>query len=97
KRKKKGAPGENGNGAHEPAPEGERPRGEASLAPVLEGPEFVEAPAGSFDDEEDEDEEGEEDFEEGAEGAEAAGAEGEPDKPGAGGVKRRRRRRRRRK
>jgi ribonuclease E len=93
KRKKKATPGENGGeGVHEPAPEGERPRGDAHLAPVLEGPEFVEAPAGSFDDEEDE--EGEEDFEE---GAEAAGAEGEPGKPGAGGAKRRRRRRRRRK
>ncbi|MFL6235471.1 MAG: ribonuclease E/G [Thermoanaerobaculia bacterium] len=98
KRKKKGAPGENGNGAHEPAPEGERPRSDAHLAPVLEGPELVEAPAGSFDDEEDD--EGEDDFEKGAEeGAEAAGAEGEgePGKPGTGGTKRRRRRRRRRK
>jgi ribonuclease E len=93
KRKKKGAPGENGEGAHEPAPEGERPRSEASLAPVLEGPEFVEVPAGSAFDEEDDEEEGEEDFEE---GAEAAGAEGEPGKPGTG-VKRKRRRRRRRK
>jgi ribonuclease E len=95
KRKKKGAPGENGGGiSHEAAHEGERPRSEPDLAPVLEGPEFMEAPAGSFDDEDFE--EGEEDFEEG-EGAEAAGAEGEPGKPGAGGAKRRRRRRRRRK
>ena len=92
KRKKK-VPGENGDGAHEPAPEGERPRSEASLAPVLEGPELVEAPAGPFDDEEDDDE-GEDDFEE---GSEAAGAEGEPGQPGTGGPRRRRRRRRRRK
>jgi ribonuclease E len=101
KRKKKGVPGENGGGishepaheaAHEPAPEGERRRGDAHLSPVLEGPEFMEASADSFDEEGDE--EGEEDFEE---GAEAAGAEGEPGKPGAEGAKRRRRRRRRRK
>jgi ribonuclease E len=101
KRKKKGAPGENGGSithesaheaAHEPVPEGERPRSEPDLAPVLEGPEFMEAPANSFDDEGDE--EGEEDFEE---GAEAAGTEGETGKPGAGGAKRKRRRRRRRK
>lgn len=101
KRKKKAGPGENGGGTvhesgheHEPAPEGERPRGDLHLAPVLEGPEFMEAPAGSFDDEDFE--EGEEDFEEGAEAAGAEG-EGEPGKPGAGGAKRRRRRRRRRK
>jgi ribonuclease E len=97
KRKKKGVPGENGGNtsqeaAPEPASEGERPRSEPDLAPVLEGPEFMETPADSFDDEGDE--EGEEDFEE---GAEAAGADGETDKPGAGGAKRRRRRRRRRK
>jgi ribonuclease E len=96
KRKKKGVPGENGGNtsqeaAPEPASEGERPRSEPDLAPVLEGPEFMETPADSFDDEGDE--EGEEDFEE---GAEAAGADGETDKPG-GGAKRRRRRRRRRK
>ncbi|HEY4587712.1 MAG TPA: Rne/Rng family ribonuclease [Thermoanaerobaculia bacterium] len=97
KRKKKAVPGENGGSisheaAHEPAPEGERPRGDAHLSPVLEGPEFMEASADSFDEEGDE--EGEEDFEE---GVEAAGAEGEPGKPGAEGAKRRRRRRRRRK
>jgi ribonuclease E len=98
KGKKGGAPGENGNGGdgggHEPAPsEARASAGARPLPPVFEGPEFVEAPAEAFDED---DEEGDDDFEDIPEG-EAGGAEGEPGGTPAGPGKRRRRRRRRRK
>jgi ribonuclease E len=97
---KKGVPGENGNGGEggqEPAAPRASAPGETFLPAVFEGPEFIEAPAEPFDEDDDE---GDDDFEDG-EGPEVeAGAEGEAagngeTTPGTG--KRRRRRRRRRK
>jgi ribonuclease E len=99
---KKGAPGENGggnggNGGHElAASKAGAPGGETFLPLVFEGPEFVEAPADPFDEDDDEEDD---DFEDG-EGPELeAGAEGEAAGNGetAAPGKRRRRRRRRRK
>jgi ribonuclease E len=92
KRKKKGVPGENGNGAHEPAAPEATANAQTSLAPVLEGPAFVEEPAEAFD--EDYEDEEDDDLEE---GQEAGGADGATVVPGAPGTKKRRRRRRRRK
>jgi len=96
---KKGVPGENGgNGGQEPAAsKAGAPGGETFLPLVFEGPEFVEAPAEPFD--EDDDDEEDDEFEDG-EGPEVeAGAEGEAAGNGetAAPGKRRRRRRRRRK
>jgi ribonuclease E len=96
KRKKKG-PGENGNGVHgsdanPQAVPGETAPAETYLAPVLEGPAFVDEPADLFDDEEEDDED--DDLEE---GQEAVNADGTVAAPGAPGTKKRRRRRRRRK
>ncbi|MEO6193630.1 MAG: Rne/Rng family ribonuclease [Thermoanaerobaculia bacterium] len=99
KRKKK-APGENGNGVHETgsndqaasgAP-GENEPAETYLAPVLEGPAFVDEPADLFD--EDDDEDDDDDLEE---GVETVNADGTVAAAGAPGTKKRRRRRRRRK
>jgi ribonuclease E len=97
---KKGVPGENGggnggNGGHEPAAsKAGAPGGETFLPLVFEGPEFVEAPAEPFDEDDDEEDD---DFEDG-EGPEVeAGAEGEAGngETAAPGKRRRRRRRRR--
>ncbi len=97
KRKKK-APGENGNGvqggdAHpQGAPEEGAPA-DTYLAPVLEGPAFVDEPADLFDEDDDEEDE-DDDLEE---GVETVNADGTAAAPGAPGTKKRRRRRRRRK
>jgi ribonuclease E len=101
KRKKKGAPGENGNGGvhgvHDqqtaPGAPGDNAPAETYLAPVLEGPAFLDEPADLF--EEDDDEEDEDDDLE--EGVETVNADGTVAAPGAPGTKKRRRRRRRRK
>ncbi len=102
KRKKKGAPGENGNGgvhgtgasdqaALEAA--GEGAPADTYLAPVVEGPAFIDEPADLFDEDDDEEDE-DDDLEE---GQEAVNADGTVAAPGAPGTKKRRRRRRRRK
>jgi ribonuclease E len=101
KRKKKGAPGENGNGgvhgsgasdqAASGAP-GEDALSDTYLAPVLEGPAFVDEPADLFD--EDDDEEDDDELED---GVETLNADGTVAAAGAPGTKKRRRRRRRRK